>query len=113
MGADPSPAPAIRHAFECPGPFSEKRHEGDDDAWALLRAQTPHLAVARETLAGSRLEGFKGPHVLLHFWDTSPLSETPSRGEGGRGMRSGEGSLLVPAPLRGQHRKAPGSAGGY
>src|SRR5208282_2773383 len=34
------------------------------------------------------------------------------RGEGGRGTRSGEGSLLTPAPLRGQQRKAPGSAGG-
>jgi hypothetical protein len=61
-------------AFERLKPFSEGRQDDDDDVLALVRAQMPHLAVARETQAGSQLQGSKGPQVPLHFSDTSPKS---------------------------------------
>src|ERR1019366_8618062 len=48
--------------------------------FTLPRAQTPHLAVAPETQAGSQLQGSKAPQAPLHFSDTSPELVPGERG---------------------------------
>src|ERR1039457_4566941 len=41
----------------------------------MPRGQTQHLAVVRETQAGSQLQGSKAPQVPLHFSDRSPANK--------------------------------------
>src|ERR1017187_1630948 len=43
----------------------------------MPRGQTQHLAVVRETQAGSQLQGSKAPQVPLHFSDRSRVFDGP------------------------------------
>jgi hypothetical protein len=47
-----------------PSPFSEGRQDNDDDILAPPMAQTPCLAVTRETQAGSQLQGSRASSAV-------------------------------------------------
>ena len=62
IGADPGPAPELPRAVECPKPFSERKHDNDDDVSALperRRRIWRSLAKPKEARNFKDLKGLK------------------------------------------------------
>ena len=72
IGADPSPAPELSHAFERPKPSSERKHDNDDDVSALPERRRRIWRSPAESKEARNFKDLKGLNCHYTFGIRAP-----------------------------------------